>query len=100
MTPVRFTFGEVVVLSARPAQTAANISHPMLAKWPCPGCEKRQALDDAWLLHVYHEGAASEPWDVIVCAICARSARAAQRESEESSVSANAESGDTLTSRD
>jgi hypothetical protein len=100
MTPLRFPFGEVVVLDARPAHTAAKLSHPMLAKWPCPGCEKRQALDDAWILLVHNEAAASEPWDVIVCAICARSARAAQREAEDNSGHGSAEPGDTLTSRD
>lgn len=100
MTPVRFAFGEVVVLSARPARSAQNISHPMLAKWPCPGCDKRQALDDAWILQVDANGASSEPFDIIVCAICARSARDGQREAEASSGLGSVEPGDTLTSSD
>jgi hypothetical protein len=75
VTVFRFQFGEVYIEDAHPhSQRAA----PAFATWPCPGCDQRRLLDDAWMLSVSDAPERSGLRHVLVCASCSSNAGVAR----------------------
>jgi hypothetical protein len=96
----QLAFGEVVVLEAQPARTVGAMSWPVYATWPCPGCEQRRPLDDAWMLRVHDEGETERPWNLLVCAICTRTIALDEPSVDEAAIPDRGQPGDTLTRND
>lgn len=64
-----FAFGDVLVESASPHRVPDN--SPAFSYWPCPGCDRRQLLDDVWMVTVSDPPGDRNRREVMICAACA-----------------------------
>lgn len=72
----RFQFGEVYIEDGHPHVQGVA---PAFATWPCPGCDQRRPLDDAWMLSVSDAPSRSGHRQVLVCASCSSNAGVTRR---------------------
>lgn len=64
----RFSFGEVTVHAV--VRRGPPPGLPAFARWPCPGCGRRQLIDDVWQLEITDRPTGTNLRHIMVCAGC------------------------------